>query len=267
MEHSLRRKSWILCIVLLAPELLLAAQPEAPLPDAPVPVRALPAVGSGAGPPQTGAPVSVPRYAPLYARTIFPYETARRLSPREKFLYAGRQMVEPINLVPGLLSAGWSQYTNGDPRYGAGSSAFAQRFGASIAREDTGRLFTDALLPVLLHEDPRYYRRGETSNDFNRTAYAIGQTFVSRTDAGRSIPNYSGFLGRAMALGLTYAYYPPSSRSGGVMLRGFGTSLGGLAAFNLLREFVPRDVFSHLTVFRDPDAGSPPLNAPANSQK
>ena len=256
----MRRIYLVLCLVLMMAAahslLALSTQPTA-LPDAPLPVpdaTSVPQTSALPGSSPAGAPV---HYAPLYARTIFPGETAQHLTVREKFLYAGRQMVEPVNLLPALFSSGWSQYINSDPRYGTDSSAYAQRFGAAIAREDSDRLFTDALLPVLLHEDPRYYRLGESSSNFWRVAYAFGQTFVARTDNGKEVPNYSGFIGRAMAMGLTYAYYPAASRNGGVVLRGFGTSLGGLVAFNLLREFVSRDVFSHLTIFRQPDSSQP----------
>ena len=232
------------------------------LPDAPQPARTStasdaqnPKNGNGIGVLQGAASARTTAiYAPLYARTIFPGETARRLDVREKFIYSARQMVEPINLLPALLSSGWSQYQNSDPRYGTDVDAFGQRVGAAILREDSDRLFTDAAFPALLHEDPRYYRLGESSSNVRRTEYALDQVFLSRTDDGRVIPNYSGFLGRGVAVALSFLYYPAASRSGGVALREFGTSLGGLAAFDILREFVPRDVFSHLTIFREPDS-------------
>lgn len=254
----------VICLCVLANSPLLFCETPVPtrtkieLPDAPRPAQK-----SRASDPQNaigaalqnaasaGTPVI---YAPLYARTIFPGETARRLDVREKFIYSGRQMVEPINLLPALLSSGWSQYQNSDPRYGTDADAFGQRAGAAILREDSDRLFTDAAFPALLHEDPRYYRLGESSSNVRRTEYAISQVFLSRTDDGRVIPNYSGFLGRGVAVALSFLYYPPASRSGGVALREFGTSVGGLVAFDVLREFVPREVFSHLTIFRQPDS-------------
>jgi hypothetical protein len=251
---------WIAAFVAVPTFTFAASSSAPPLPDAPQPVPHRTAAKSLQSAPATAG--AVVRYAPLYARTIFPGETAHRLTSREKLIYAGRQWVEPVNLLPALLTTGWSQYQNSDPRYGTGADAFGQRFGAAIAREDSDRLFTDGLLPAVLHEDPRYYRKGESASNFHRGLYALGQTFVTRTDEGKVIPNYSGFLGRGMALGLTYAYYPAASRNGGVLLRGFGSSVGGLAVFNLLREFVPREVFSHLTIFRDPDSVRIPAASP-----
>jgi hypothetical protein len=245
---------WIAAFAAIPSVAFAATTAAAALPDAPQPVTQRPGMTQPENAPSSPTiPKPTVRYAPLYARTIFPDETARRLTVREKFIYATRQWVEPIDLAPALLSTGWSQYQNSDPRYGTGADAFGQRFGAAIAREDSDRLFTDGLLPAILHEDPRYYRKGESASNFHRGVYALEQTLVTRTDDGKVIPNYSGFLGRGMALGLTFAYYPAASRNGGVVLRGFGSSLGGLAVFNLLREFVPRQVFSHLTIFRDSD--------------
>jgi hypothetical protein len=239
----------LLCVVLLPPAFGQAAAHAGvrrSLPDAPVPVSdSASSTMAMQGPASSGRPVA---YAPLYARTIFPGERAQRLTVREKFIYALRQMVEPVNLVPAIFSAGESQWRNSDPKYGTDSGAFGQRLGAGLIREDSDRLFTNAVLPSLLREDPRYYRLGEGSG-WTRTRYALEQVFVARSDSGKRVPNYAGLIGRAMAEGLTQAYYPDTSRGGGVVLRGMATSLGGLAVFNVMREFVPRTVFTHLTVF------------------
>ncbi len=248
----MHRLLWFVCLALAAPPWAIAAQPNAPasLPDAPTPaVSTSSSIQADSSATQPAAAGEAARYAPIYARTIFPGETARPLTVREKYIYAGRQMVEPINFLPALFSAGEGQYRNSDPRYGTDAGAFGQRLGAALVREDSDRLFTNAVFPALLHEDPRYFRMG-TGSDVRRVEYALGQVFIARTDSGKSIPNYAGLLGRGIAAGLTQAYYPDTSRGGGVVLRGFGYSLGGLAVFNILREFVPRDVFTHLTVFR-----------------
>ena len=226
-----------------------AELPDAPQPAVAEPTQDVPVAGVPLSGPMAGAVV----YAPLYARTIFPGETARRLNAKQKFFYSARQMVEPVNLLPALASSGWSQYMQSDPLYGDNFYAFWQRFGAATAREDSDRLFTDGVLPIVLREDVRYYRLGERASNVRRVEYALGQVFVARNDYGKEVPNYSGFIGRAMAIGLTFAYYPPASRTAGVALSGFGSSVGGLAAYDLLREFLPREVFSHLTIFREPD--------------
>lgn len=210
---------------------------DATLPDAPMPQAAASTTGNAI------------HYAPLYARTVFPGETAHRLTNKQKFLYAGRQIIEPIALVPALGSAVWDQWRNGDPRYGTDGAAFAERFGAAVARENSYRFLTDGLMPVVLHEDPRYYRLGEGSA-LRRMTYAFVQTFVTHTDDGRQTFNYGGWIGRALGASMTYIYYPEPSRNGGVVLRTFGTSLGGLTAYDEFREFLPRAIFTKLDIFR-----------------
>lgn len=254
----MRQIAFVLFLVLACSRLFAAAQPgsSSPLPDAPAPAP-------GILQQKTSAPGSTPpsptlHYAPLYARTIFPGETPRHLTVWNKFIYSGRQMVEPINLLPTLFSSAEGQLRNSDPKYGTDSGAFGQRFGAALIREDSDRLFTNAVFPSLLHQDPRFYRQG-TGTNMSRIESALEQMFVARSDSGKQEPNYSGLIGRALAAGLSQAYYPDTSRGGGVVLREFGDSMGGLAALNLLREFVPREVFTHLTIFRHSgDAGQQP---------
>jgi len=236
-------------LVVAPAHLLMALSSDDSLPDAPVPVAAVPVRGATT-PWTTEDTTSLVIYnAPLYARTIFPGETAQRLTTLQQYKYAVRQIVEPISLVPALFSAGWSQWRDGDPRYGTGSTAFAQRFGAAVTREDSYRMLTDAVLPVVLHEDPRYYRLG-TGSIIRRMTYAFVQTFVTRKDDGEKTFNYAGWIGRAGGASLTYAYYPAASRNGGVVLRTFGTSLGGLTAYDEFREFLPREIFTKLNIFR-----------------
>lgn len=239
----------LLCLVLLSPALGQAVGEQgktSPLPDAPSPVSDTAASATAMQVSALNAGETL--YAPVYARTIFPGQTAQHLTVKGKFIYSFQQMAEPVNLVPAIFSSAESQWRNSDPKYGTDSGAFGQRLGAALIREDSDRLFTNAVLPSLLHEDPRYYRLGE-GGTIKRTEYALTQVFVGRTDTGKSTPNYSGFIGRAMAAALTQAYYPDTSRGGGVVLRGMATSLGGLAAFDLMREFVPHAVFTHLTIF------------------
>ncbi len=92
-------------------------------------------------------------------------------------------------------------------------------------------------------------RLGEGSA-LRRMTYAFVQTFVTHTDDGRQTFNYGGWIGRALGASMTYIYYPEPSRNGGVVLRTFGTSLGGLTAYDEFREFLPRAIFTKLDIFR-----------------
>jgi hypothetical protein len=74
---------------------------------------------------------------------------------------------------------------------------------------------------------------------WSRVGYAISRAVVIRTDTGGSSFNWSNTLGSAMSAGLSNAYYPPPSRTGGAMLIHFVSSVAGAGFANLAPEFWP----------------------------
>ncbi|MHB8302513.1 MAG: hypothetical protein ACYDC6_06690 [Acidobacteriaceae bacterium] len=234
--------------VVTASSLMAAPKPSNGLPDAPAPAADV-ALPDAPMPQTTPSSSGTIHYASHYMSTIFPGETVRRLTARQKFIYAGRQMVEPLSQLSALRSAVWGQWVNSNPLYGTNSTAFAQRFGAAIARENSFRFLADGMMPAILHEDPRYYRLGD-GGTVPRVKYALVQAFVTHTDDGANTFNYGGFLGRGMGASLTYLYYPAPSRSGAVVLETFGASIGGLIVLDEFREFMPHAFFSRFDIFR-----------------
>ena len=68
---------------------------------------------------------------------------------------------------------------------GTAAGPYAQRFGAAVADITTQNFFSDAVLASLLHEDPRYFRRGPEFGVWYRVGYALSRVAVTRTDAGK----------------------------------------------------------------------------------
>jgi hypothetical protein len=66
--------------------------------------------------------------------------------------------------------------------------------GANYADNVNGALIGNALLPQLLHQDPRYFRKG-TGPIFKRFLYAAESTVVCHGDNGKHQPNVSNVLG------------------------------------------------------------------------
>jgi hypothetical protein len=149
------------------------------------------------------------------------------------------ETVSPLTLGAGIFNGGLSHLTNSDPRYGTDREAFAQRFGASVTDVAAQNFFGDFLLASAFHEDPRYLRRGRRYGLWSRVGYAISRAVIVRTDAGGSSFNWSNVLGTAMSAGLSNAYYPPPSRTGGAMLIHFVSSVAGAGFANLAPEFWP----------------------------
>ena len=94
-----------------------------------------------------------------------------------------------------------------------------------MADVTTQNFFQDAVLASLLHEDPRYFRRGSEYGMWNRVGYALSRVVITRTDKGTNRFNFSGMLGMGLGIGLSNAYYPDSSVNGEEVATRFGTSL------------------------------------------
>ena len=141
--------------------------------------------------------------------------------------------------VAANLSAGVNQVHNAPAAYGEGVGAYGKRLGAAMARRASSQIFGTFLLASALHEDPRFYVR----NDLHfggSVKYAIRRVFVTRTDSGDPLFNWSGLLGMAGAEGLANVYYPDSYRTAANTLSRFGFDMLGNAGGNLLRQYWPR---------------------------
>ncbi len=59
---------------------------------------------------------------------------------------------------------------------GSGAGAYARYYPAALSDLVLGDLMREAIFPVALHQDPRYFRRG-TGSGWSRLGYAVGQIF------------------------------------------------------------------------------------------
>jgi hypothetical protein len=161
------------------------------------------------------------------------------LTPKQKFQLFLRETADPFTVVAGAAGAAISQAHNDDPKYGEGSGAYAQRFGAAVGDITTQNFFSDFMLSSLLHEDPRYFRRGPQYRFWYRLGYSMSRVLVTQTDAGKARFNYSNIGGIALGIGLSNAYYPDKSVNVTEVASRFATSMVASALANILPEFWP----------------------------
>ena len=90
------------------------------------------------------------------------------------------------------------------PAFGQGVKGYARYLGTSYADFVIGDMMTEAIYPVILHEDPRYFRRG-TGNAWARLASAAGQIFWTHTDSDHMQFNFSEVIGNSTAVAFTKA--------------------------------------------------------------
>jgi hypothetical protein len=159
------------------------------------------------------------------------------LSAKQKFRAFARTTFDPSAIVVAALGAGVTQPGNSQPQYGEGSVAFGQRVGATAAGYGSATFFTRDLLPTVLHQDPRYFQKGQGSVA-SRIWYAATRTLVTRQDSGRSNINASFLGGYAMSVALSNAYYPDRNRNASDAAARYGEGVAISAVFDVVREFV-----------------------------
>ena len=108
------------------------------------------------------------------------------LSSTQKFQAFARTTFDPSAIVVAALGVDITQPGNSQPQYGEGSDAFGQRLGAIATGYGSATFFTEDLLLTVLHQDPRYFRKGE-GGVASRIWYAATRTLVTRQDSGEAM--------------------------------------------------------------------------------
>ena len=159
------------------------------------------------------------------------------LTRREKFKIASEDSLDRGTFVLAASFGALGQMTDGNKSFGQGGAGFGRYFGASYGDLLIGNYMTEAVYPSILHQDPRYFRRG-TGGGRSRFAYAISQIFWTHRDSGGTQFNYSEWLGNSTAAAISNAYYP-DQRSAGNSISKLAMQIGVDAAGNVLKEFWP----------------------------
>jgi len=159
------------------------------------------------------------------------------LTAREKIEIASEDAFDRGTVGLAALFGAEAQFTNSNRAFGQGAAGFGRYFGASYGDFVIGDYMTEGLFPVLLHQDPRYFRRG-TGSKWSRLGYAAGQIFWTHRDSGRSQFNYSEIVGNSAAVAISNAYYA-DNRTAGDAFSKLGTQIGVDMAANVLKEFWP----------------------------
>ncbi len=158
------------------------------------------------------------------------------LTTKMKFELAYKDLTSPVYFA---RVAGWAgvQQAAGTPDYGQGAKGYGKRFGAGLAGSTTEDLVGNAILPSLLHQDPRYFYQG-TGTKKSRARHAILAAFICKGDNGTSQPNYSTWGGGLISSSISMAYYPQSDRDAGRVFKTFGIDMALHVASGLAQEFV-----------------------------
>ncbi|WP_260734830.1 carboxypeptidase-like regulatory domain-containing protein [Tunturiibacter lichenicola] len=174
----------------------------------------------------------IPNFYVTYDKNAVP------LTKKLKYELAFKAGTDIASIAGDVLFAAINQAAD-TPDYQQGAKGFGQRFGAAYADSFSNIMIGGAVLPSLLHQDPRYFYQG-TGTGKSRALHAISSPFICRGDNGRHQVNFSSMGGDLIASSLANLYYPDSNRGPGLVFSTFAINSGARIANALVQEFILR---------------------------
>lgn len=171
---------------------------------------------------------------------------AHPLTPKQKFMLAGKDIIDPFNfLTIGGLSA-ISVASDSDSAYGPGMKGWAKLSGVSLTQDMTSEFVGTFLISSIAHQDPHYHRMPYASWK-RRIAHCVYQVVWTQGDDGKGMFNYVVVVGGAIDEGIGDAYVPYRSTDLQASAARYGTALAFDPIGNFITEFVP-DLARHVNV-------------------
>lgn len=167
------------------------------------------------------------------------------LTPKQKFDLSFHTIIDPYTIALAVIfGGGLGELQDDHTGYGHGPAGLFERIGASYLDNIDGNLIGNAILPVILRQDPRYFRKG-TGSIKSRVVYSALTTFICHSDKGKNQFNTSNVLGNFISGAISNAYYPSDERGVGLTIdNGIFVTLEGMLGAQIL-EFSP-DVTAYI---------------------
>ncbi|WP_433967258.1 carboxypeptidase-like regulatory domain-containing protein [Tunturiibacter gelidiferens] len=190
----------------------------------------------------------IPNFYVVYDHNAVP------LTPKLKFRLALKTSIDPVTFAGAAFVSAIDQASD-TPNYQQGAKGYGQRLGANYANGLTDILIGGAILPSILHQDPRYFYQG-TGTKKSRALHALSTPFICKGDNGRWQPNFSGLGGYLASGALSNTYYPESNRGPGLVFSTTFIDIAADMANGMIQEFVLRKLTSTSRSRHQSDAGS-----------
>jgi hypothetical protein len=174
----------------------------------------------------------IPNFYVVYDHDAVP------LSAKLKFKLALKASTDPVIFAAVSFTAALDQ-AGDTPDFGQGAKGYGQRMGALYANGVDDIMIGEAILPSLLHQDPRYFYQG-TGSKRSRAFHALANAFICKGDNGKWEPNYSNVGGDLAAGAISNIYYPHANRGTGIVFENALVAAGGRMANGLVQEFILR---------------------------
>ena len=175
------------------------------------------------------------------------------LSAGEKLRFAFLSSTDPLDFGLAFAKAGYHEAADDDPGFGWGAEGLGKRAGAAFLDDFDSKMLGKGFFPVILHQDPRYFRLGYGSNR-HRILHAAGSSILCKHDhSGKWEPNYSNVLGNIGSAAISDLYYPEDRSGVGFAFEEGFIDTAQNSATAIFREFWP-DI-SRKLFHRDPTHG------------
>ena len=165
------------------------------------------------------------------------------ISSKYKLTIASKDSFDWPNYIIGGVFAGLYQAEDQHPSFGQGVAGYARRYGTSYADQVIGNMLTEGFMPILLHEDPRYFRKVHGSV-MGRIVYSLTRVLITKTDSGKTTFNFAEVVGNGIGSSISNLYYADERSLSDTGIR-MGTQIATDSLSNLLKEFWP-DIKRHL---------------------
>jgi Carboxypeptidase regulatory-like domain len=172
----------------------------------------------------------IPNFYVVYDKNPMPMTT------KLKYQLALKAGTDLVTIGSSAFLAGIYQAAD-TPGYQQGLKGYGQRFGAAFTDGFSDIMIGGAILPSLLHQDPRYFYQGDGSKK-SRFRHAVLAPFLCKGDNGKTQFNYSSIGGDLGAGAISNLYYPASNRGPGLVFDGALVTTGGRIANALAQEFL-----------------------------
>ena len=159
------------------------------------------------------------------------------LTTKQKYSLASHDTLDWTSFVGISVTAGIEQANNSFAGYGQGAAGYGKRWAAKFGDGRTSDYLSNAVFPSIFHQDPRYFFQG-TGTKKSRLYHAVSSAFVTRSDSGNMMPNYSYLLGAMGSGAISNAYYPHADRGLNLVFTNSLVGIAGRAGGNVLQEFI-----------------------------
>lgn len=160
---------------------------------------------------------------------------------------------DPLNFLGANIDAATAQLGHDDPTFGQGARGYGRRYSAALTDRASSDFFGVFLYPTIFRQDPRYYRQGQGSVK-SRLGHALSHRWVTRTDSGRRMFNFSEWSATISSKAVSNLYHPGNPRGFGPTASRVGWSIGTNMVWDVTREFWPEIAHKLRLPFRTHDA-------------